>query len=306
MAVERWCSYLQRGEFIIKTDHQSLTFLADQTLHSPMQRKAMARLMGLQFRIKYKKGIENMAADSLSRVADVIHLHAVSEARPVWIQEVLNSYVTDSEAQAKIQELAVTSPNEQGYSLQNGLIKFHERVWIGNNTALQTKLISAFHSSAIGGHSGIFPTYQRLKRMFAWNGMKLAVENFVKQCSICQHAKHEHSKPAGLLQPLPLPAGIWRELTMDFIEGLPVSGTANVIMVIVDRLSKYAHFVPLKHPYTAASVATAFLENVVKLHSVPLSIVSDRDKIFTSQLWKELFKSMGTKLHFFHGLSSSN
>lgn len=273
MAVERWRSYLQRGEFIIKTDHQSLTFLADQTLHSPMQRKAMARLMGLQFRIKYKKGIENTAADSLSRVADVIHLHAVSEARPVWIQEVLNSYVTDSEAQAKIQELAVTSPNEQGYSLQNGLIKFHERVWIGNNTALQTKLISAFHSSAIGGHSGIFPTYQRLKRMFAWNGMKLAVENFVKQCNICQHAKHEHTKPAGLLQPLPLPAGIWRELTMDFIEGLPLSGTANVIMVIVDRLSKYAHFVPLKHPYTAASVATAFLENVVKLHSVPLSIV---------------------------------
>ncbi|KAK1694297.1 hypothetical protein QYE76_010994 [Lolium multiflorum] len=178
MAVERWRSYLQRGEFIIKTDHQSLTFLADQTLHSPMQRKAMARLMGLQFRIKYKKGIENTAADSLSRVADVIHLHAVSEARPAWIQEVLNSYVTDSEAQAKIQELAVTSPNEQGYSLQNGLIKFHERVWIVNNTALQTKLISAFHSSAIGGHSGIFPTYQRLKRMFAWNGMKLAIENF--------------------------------------------------------------------------------------------------------------------------------
>lgn len=298
MAVERWRSYLQRGEFIIKTDHQSLTFLEDQTLHSAMQRKAMARMMGLHFRIKYKKGADNTAADSLSRVAAVLQLHAVSEARPVWIQEVINSYATDSDAQAKLQALAVTSPDEHGYSLQNGLIKLHEQVWIGNNTALQTKLISAFHSSAIGGHSGILPTYQRLKRMFAWNGMKLAVENFVKQCNICQHAKHEHTKPAGLLQPLPLPAGIWRELTMDFIEGLPLSGTANAIMVIVDRLSKYAHFVPLKHPFTAASVATAFLDNVVKLHSVPLSIVSDRDKIFTSQLWKELFKSMGTQLHF--------
>lgn len=297
MAVERWRSYLQRGEFIIKTDHQSLTYLEDQTLHSTMQRKAMARLMGLQFRIKYKKGVDNTAADSLSRVAAVLQLHAVSAARPAWIQEVINSYVTDSEAQAKIQALAVSSPDEQGYSLCNGLIKLQERVWIGNNTALQTKLISAFHSSAIGGHSGILPTYQRLKRMFAWQGMKVAVENFIKQCSICQHAKHEHTKPAGLLQPLPLPAGIWRELTMDFVEGLPLSGNANVIMVVVDRLSKYAHFVPLKHPFTV-SVADAFLDNVVKLHSVPLSIVSDRDKIFTSQLWKELFKSMGTNLHF--------
>ena len=119
--------------------------------------------------------------------------------------------------------------------------------------------------------------------------MKSAVEEFVKQCVTCQQAKHTLQHPSGLLQPLPVPEGTWQQLSMDFIEGLPISNNANVIMVVVDRLSKYAHFIPLKHPFNAAAVATAFLDNVVKLHSLPVSIVSDRDKIFTSQLWKELF-----------------
>lgn len=298
MAVERWRQYLMRGEFIIRTDHQSLTFLDDQVLHSTMQRKAMTRLMGLQFKIVYKKGNENRAADSLSRVAHTLAVNALSEAWPTWVQEVVNTYATDVDAQQKLQSLAVISPDEQGFELCNGLIRFKGRVWVANNSALQTKLISACHASPIGGHSGILPTYLRLKKLFAWSGMKTSVDNFVKQCRTCQQAKHDHSHPAGLLQPLPIPTTIWRELSMDFIEGLPLSHGANVIMVVVDRLSKYAHFIPLKHPFSATTVAQVFLDSVVKLHSVPLSIVSDRDKIFTSQLWKELFKTLGTKLHF--------
>lgn len=83
---------------------------------------------------------------------------------------------------------------------------------------------------------------------------------------------------------------------MDFIKGLPKLEGYNMIMVIVDHLTKYAHFVPLKHPFTAAHVARAFMEQVVKLHGVPRSIVSDRDKIFTSTFWKELFTAVGTRL----------
>jgi hypothetical protein len=85
---------------------------------------------------------------------------------------------------------------------------------------------------------------------------------------------------------------------MDFIEGLPISEGANVILVIVDRLTKYSHFIPLHHPYTAATVAKAFVDTVVKLHGVPVTIISDRDKIFTSAFWRELFKAVGTQLHY--------
>jgi hypothetical protein len=298
MAVERWHPYLQRNEFVIKTDHHSLTYLEEQNLQTPMQRKVMSRLMGLQFRIQYKKGVDNSAADALSRVTHDGQLLAIFEVRPVWIQEVLNSYVTDGAAQDKLQRLAIHSPDPQGFALEQGLIKVHGKIWVGANSALHTKLINAFHNSAMGGHSGVLPTYQRLKRLFSWSGMKGEVEDFVKQCAICQQAKHSTMKPAGLLQPLPIPSGIWRELTMDFVEGLPLSSGANVIMVVVDRLTKYAHLVPLKHPLTASSVAQAFLDSVVKLHGVPLSIVSDRDKIFISRLWKELFAALGTKLQF--------
>jgi hypothetical protein len=125
-------------------------------------------------------------------------------------------------------------------------------------------------------------TYQRIKRLFAWAGLKMQVTDFVRQCDICQHAKHLNSPPPGLLAPLPVPTGAWRDISMDFVEGLPLSEGFSVIMVVVDRFTKYAHFVPLKHPYTAPSVARHFIDNIVKLHGMPRTIVSDRDRIFTS------------------------
>jgi len=129
-----------------------------------------------------------------------------------------------------------------------------------------------------------------MKKHFAWKGTKMDVENFVKQCNICQHAKHSLQHPMGLLQPLPILGGVLQDLTMDFIEGLPKSEGYIVFLVVVDRLTKYAHFLPIRHPYTALMVAQTFLDTVVKLHGLLASIVIDRDTIFVSHFWKELFK----------------
>jgi hypothetical protein len=127
--------------------------------------------------------------------------------------------------------------------------------------------------------------------------MKSAVKEFVAHCHICQQAKPERSLPAGLLQPLPIPSGPWDMATMDFIDGLPPSRQYNCILVVVDKLSKYAHFIPLRHPYTAAKVAEVFVDNIYKLHGMPLTLVSDRDPVFTSHFWKALFKATGTQLN---------
>ena len=180
MAVEKWRTYLQLQEFVIKTDHKSLSYLSEQNLHSEMQRKAMTRLMGLKFRIVYRQGKDNIVADSLSRVGHMMALQAVSEVQPVWLQEVLNSYATDPKAKQLLAQLAIHSPDASGFSLHQNLIRHQGKVWIGDNSALQTKLIAAFHSSAIGGHSGTKATYHRLKNLFAWKGMKQDVDNFIK------------------------------------------------------------------------------------------------------------------------------
>ncbi|CAL9221051.1 unnamed protein product [Arabidopsis halleri] len=122
------------------------------------------------------------------------------------------------------------------------------------------------------------------------------IQTFIRSCAVCQQCKSDNAAYPGLLQPLPIPESLWSEVSMDFIDGLPLSAGKSVIMVVVDRLSKAAHFIALAHPYSALTVAQAYLDNIYKLHGCPTSIVSDRDKIFTSEFWKEFFALQGVSL----------
>jgi hypothetical protein len=129
----------------------------------------MRKLAGLQFKFAYKKGSKNKAADALSRIG--LHFHAISDIVPVWVQEVTNSYQTNPTAATLLHKLAVVQTNEARYSLSDGVIQYKDKIWVAQNS-LQTRLISAFHGSALGGHSDIQATYQRLQKMFYWHGMK--------------------------------------------------------------------------------------------------------------------------------------
>jgi len=153
-------------------------------------------------------------------------------------------------------------------------------VVVGANSSVRRQLLQLFHGSSLGGHSGIQVTKKRLASVLYWKGMAKDVRNHVRTCAVCQRNKPDLSLPASLLQPLPIPNAIWEDISIDFIEGLPKSRGKDSILVVVDRLSKYARFLALAHPFSAATVAQIYFEHIFKLHGLPKTIVPDRDSIF--------------------------
>ena len=122
------------------------------------------------------------------------------------------------------------------------------------------------HTSLIGGHSRFLKTYHRVKKEFFWEGLKTDVQRFMVECLAFQQNKVEMVKTLGLLQPLNIPSQHWEEVSMDLITGLPKSEEKNVIMVVVDRFTKYTHLCSLSHPFSASTVAASFINLVQKLH----------------------------------------
>lgn len=129
-------------------------------------------------------------------------------------------------------------------------------------------------------------TIRKVLTYFYWKRIRTDIMTFVHKCSVCQRNKYDTGASLDILQLLPIPALPWTNITMDFIEGLPKSRGKAVIWVIVDRLTKHAHFIALAHPYTAQSLVPIFLDNIFKLHGFPASIISDRDPIFISSFWR--------------------
>jgi hypothetical protein len=115
------------------------------------------------------------------------------------------------------------------------------------------------------------------------------IREYVHSYEVYQRNKTEHLHSTGLLQPLHVPHQVWSDIAIDFIEALPKVGGKSIILTVVDRFSKMVHFIPLSHPYSASSVVKAFFDNIIHLHGIPCSIVSDRDPVFTNKFWEDSF-----------------
>nr|GFB97984.1 DNA/RNA polymerases superfamily protein [Tanacetum cinerariifolium] len=173
------------------------------------------------------------------------------------------------------------------------------RLVVPNDATLREALLTEAHSSPFLVHPGSTKMYHDLKQYFWWSGMKTDVAMFVSKCLICQQVKIEHQRASGLLQPLDIPVWKWDEISMDFVTGLPrTQRRHDAIWVVVDCLTKSAHFLHIHKDYSVSKLVETFQQEIVRLYGTPSAIVSDRDLRFTSRFWKGLQKAWGTRLKF--------
>ncbi|KAA0046943.1 pol protein [Cucumis melo var. makuwa] len=324
-ALKIWRHYLYGEKIQIFTDHKSFKYFFAQKELNMRQRRWLELVKDYDCEILYHSGKANVVADALSR--KVSHLAAfITRQAPLHrdleraeiavlvgavtmqlaqltVQPTLRQRIIDAQSNVpylvKKRGLAEEGQAVEFSISSDGGLLFERRLYVPSDSAIKTELLSEAHSSPFSMHPGNTKMYQDLKQVYLWRNMKREVVEFVSKCLVCQQVKAPRQKPTGLLQPLSIREWKWENVSMDFITGLPRTLRGFIVIwVVVDRLTKSAHFVPGKSTYTASKWAQLYMSEIVRLHEVPVSIVSDRDARFTSKFWKVLQTAMGTRLDF--------
>jgi transposase InsO family protein len=274
-ALEHWRVYAEScSDLTIFTDHKNLTHFTTTKQLNRRQVRWSEMLGQYQFKIVYTPGKDNGRADALSRRHDVVGKK--TDVFMPLLQENKDGTLGPSKEICSIFKITTTVPEE-----------------------LQQSIIESHHDDPVYGHPGIARTMELIRRNYDFPGMKDKVASYIKKCADCQRNKHSTHAPYGESQPMELPTGPWDDISMDFVTGLPLSKdpvTENAydsILVIVDRFTKYALMIPFRRDYTTVQLAQVIKDRLFRHFGLPKSIISDRDKLFTSNYWATLMAEIG-------------
>ncbi|GJR87017.1 reverse transcriptase domain-containing protein [Tanacetum coccineum] len=299
-ALKIWRHYLYGTKSVIYTDHKSLQYIFDQKELNMRQRRWIELLSDYECEIKYHPGKANVVADALSRKERLKPRRV--RAMSITIHSGLKTKILEAQGEAS-KDLKAPTEWLRGLEIhferrEDGEIYFFDRIWIPSVGGVRKLIMDEAHTSRYSIHPGADKMYHDLRDLYWWPGMKKDIAEYVSRCLTCSKIKAEHQKPSGLLQQPEIPEWKWEKITMDLVTKLPrSSGGYDAIWVIVDRLTKSAHFLPIREDFKTEKLARIYINEIVARHGVPVSIISDRDGRFASHLWQALQKALGTKLN---------
>ncbi|KAI3773407.1 hypothetical protein L1987_47934 [Smallanthus sonchifolius] len=298
-ALKIWRHYLYGAKCTIYTDHKSLKYFFDQKDLNMRQRRWLEFVKDYDCEILYHSGKANVVADALSRKTSHTPIKVKS------FKMTISSSLIDEIREAQVLALGGDLKKERKVAYvdklgenSSGLKTCFDRIWIPRLSSVLTTILDESHKSKYSIHPGATKMFYDLRCHFLWPGMRPDIVKYVERCLTCLRVKAEPQKPYGKLQPLEIPLWKWENITMDLITKLSKTRKGyDAIWVVVDRLTKSAHFLPIKETYSSDRLAEMYVKEIVSRHGVLVTIISDRDTRFTSRFWKKFHEDMGTRLN---------
>jgi len=176
---------------------------------------------------------------------------------------------------------------------KDGYLWHQGKIWIANHEGIRTNLIRRHHDIRQAGHGGTAKTTELVQRKYYWPKMQETIKQYVKKCDICQRTKVIRHAPYGRMKPNQAPDRPWKSISTDFITDLPLSEGSDAVLIVIDRLTKMAHFIPSTNNMNAQQFQETFMREIFRLHGLPRDIITDRGSIFTSDLWNETTRELG-------------
>ncbi|KAI3670853.1 hypothetical protein L1987_87495 [Smallanthus sonchifolius] len=299
-ALKLWRHYLYGIKCTIYTEHKSLKYFFEQKELNMRQRRWLELIKDYDCEILYHPGKANVVADALSRKEE--HTPIRVKACQLVVTPDFLTLLRDVQKEAlRDERLREERIFGQRYLLtenSQGVWVKDDCIWITRFGGFREKVLDEGHKSRYSIHPGTTKMYQDMKGNYWWPGMKHDVIQYVSKCLTCLQVKAEHQKPYGKIKPLEILKWKWEHITMDFITKLPKTGKGHdTIWVVVDRLTKSAHFLPIKETFSSERLSEVFINEIVARHGVPISIVSTGIRDSHPSFGKRLNEAMGTRLH---------